>query len=75
MATMELQRTPAEELAAAGEALRAARAEFRNWAAHCDRMLADPEDAAAIAWQARRSALIVQALLDEAEVCTMAARG
>ncbi len=69
-----VNRTQADELADVERALRAARKELQNWAAHCDRMLANPDDAPAIAMQARRSARIVEAHLDEAHVHTIASR-
>lgn len=73
MATL-VTRTPDDDLVDAAHALRAARAEFSNWTAHCEHLLrVDLDDAPGIVFQARRSARIVQALLDEAETLSMSA--
>ncbi|WP_152361447.1 hypothetical protein [Microlunatus speluncae] len=69
-----VNRTQADDLADAERAIRAARKELHNWSAHCAAMLANPDEAPAIAMQARRSARIVEAHLDEAHVHTIAAR-
>jgi hypothetical protein len=65
MAT-DLIRTPADDAAAAVAALDRAFCEMRNWYSHLEQMAAHPEDRDAIAFQARRSARIVSALLEEA---------
>lgn len=66
-------RTHTDELADAVSALDAAFCEMRNWYAHLESMRAHPADAEAIAWQARRSARIVAALIADAEERAQAA--
>lgn len=66
-------RTAAEEIAEAKGKLDAAFAEMRNWRGHLDTMAEHVEDREAVAYQARRSAGIVAALIAEAEAGTRVA--
>lgn len=66
-------RTAAEEIAEATAKLDAAIAEMHNWRTHLVTMAQEPANREAVAHQARRSAGIVAALIDEAAAGTRVA--
>ncbi|HEY2086304.1 MAG TPA: hypothetical protein VGH54_09795 [Mycobacterium sp.] len=66
-------RTAADEIAEAKAKLDAAFAEMETWRTHLDIMAKNPQDREAVAFQARRSAGIVAALIAEAESGTRVA--